>query len=425
MVQGTPFNFSYDGNNHMISAIDPGTSGASSAQYYYDAEGRRVKKVTCNGNVVCTSGSTNLKTIVYVYDASGQLAAEYGDGPSVSGTQYYTADHLGSTRLITDQSGNVAERLDYFPFGEGFAPGMNGRSTEYPLYNAGARPANPKDGESIKFTGKERDSETGLDYFGARYFASAQGRFTSADAPFADQHTVDPQSWNLYGYVRNNPLANIDSTGRGCNAVNNSSGFCQRADLYGNLDALVGSKTRFFAAASAASQQLADVALPGATVVLPFMGPVAVSPETHRFLESTGQALEKLNLESAGRILSGQMTGSEEMLDRSMVHREQTEVQKQLDQFKVANAQAYGTAIGELNTLLNGSGAKTQGLTQVGNLIFQTDKAYSTFLGGVRKSLGHDINFANQEDREAIGNALVRHIRDGGCDVTGDKVACR
>ncbi len=66
------------------------------------------------------------------------------------------------------------------------------------------------------FTGKERDAETGLDYFGARYLSAAQGRFTSPDAPFADQHTIDPQSWNLYVYVRNNPLKNTDPNGRDC-----------------------------------------------------------------------------------------------------------------------------------------------------------------------------------------------------------------
>jgi RHS repeat-associated protein len=62
-------------------------------------------------------------------------------------------------------------------------------------------------------SGKERDNETGLDYFGARYLSAAQGRFTSADAPFADQHQADPQSWNLYTYVRNNPLKYIDPNG--------------------------------------------------------------------------------------------------------------------------------------------------------------------------------------------------------------------
>lgn len=65
-----------------------------------------------------------------------------------------------------------------------------------------------------KFTSKERDTESGLDYFGARYFSGAQGRFTSPDLPFADQHPQDPQSWNLYTYVRNNPLIMIDPKGR-------------------------------------------------------------------------------------------------------------------------------------------------------------------------------------------------------------------
>ncbi len=55
--------------------------------------------------------------------------------------------------------------------------------------------------------------ETGLDYFGARYFSGAQGRFTSPDPPLLDQHIEDPQSWNLYTYARNNPLRFIDPSG--------------------------------------------------------------------------------------------------------------------------------------------------------------------------------------------------------------------
>ena len=92
-----------------------------------------------------------------------------------------------------------------------------------------------------QFTGKERDSETGLDYFGARYFSSAQGRWTSPDAPFADQHVEDPQSWNMYAYVRNNPLAHVDPNGKACSSLlgNTGSGFCQRADAYANFDSLV------------------------------------------------------------------------------------------------------------------------------------------------------------------------------------------
>jgi RHS repeat-associated protein len=56
------------------------------------------------------------------------------------------------------------------------------------------------------FTGKERDSESGLDDFSARYYASTFGRFMTPDEPLEDQYPVSPQSWNLYAYVRNNPL---------------------------------------------------------------------------------------------------------------------------------------------------------------------------------------------------------------------------
>lgn len=64
-----------------------------------------------------------------------------------------------------------------------------------------------------QFTSKERDVETGLDYFGARYYASTQGRFTSADDFWKDSQIRDPQSWNKYAYVRNNPLRYIDPEG--------------------------------------------------------------------------------------------------------------------------------------------------------------------------------------------------------------------
>jgi len=62
-------------------------------------------------------------------------------------------------------------------------------------------------------TGKERDTESGLDYFGARYYASSMGRWLSPDKPFADQHAQNPQSWNLYAYARNNPLTVFDPNG--------------------------------------------------------------------------------------------------------------------------------------------------------------------------------------------------------------------
>jgi RHS repeat-associated protein len=63
------------------------------------------------------------------------------------------------------------------------------------------------------FTGKERDAESGLDYFGARYYASSMGRFMSPDPLMASAKIWDPQTWNRYTYGRNNPLTMIDPTG--------------------------------------------------------------------------------------------------------------------------------------------------------------------------------------------------------------------
>jgi RHS repeat-associated protein len=75
--------------------------------------------------------------------------------------------------------------------------------------------SNGYSGDSVrqKFGSKERDIETGLDFFEARYFSSIQGRFTSPDDFWKDSQTDDPQSWNKYAYVHNNPLKYIDPTG--------------------------------------------------------------------------------------------------------------------------------------------------------------------------------------------------------------------
>jgi RHS repeat-associated protein len=64
-----------------------------------------------------------------------------------------------------------------------------------------------------KFTGKERDSETGLDFFGARYMSSAEGRFTSPDPSRLSAFIDSPQTWNMYSYTYNNPLRFVDKNG--------------------------------------------------------------------------------------------------------------------------------------------------------------------------------------------------------------------
>ena len=182
---------SYDAENRM-SKIAVG--GSEIASYTYDAEGRRVAK---------TAGGA---TTYYVYDAFGQLMAEYGGPAQTAGTRYFTTDYLGSTRMILNGTGGCVERLDYAPFGGQISRSgqdcYGGASSEKPLFTGQMR-----DGESTAGT------ETGQDYFSARYFWANTARFTSPDAPFADQSPADGQSWNMYAYVRNNPLRYVDPSG--------------------------------------------------------------------------------------------------------------------------------------------------------------------------------------------------------------------
>jgi RHS repeat-associated protein len=196
----------YDAENRMTS-VTPSSGGTST--YVYDGDGRRVQK-TAPGSA----------TTVYVYDPMGNLAQEYGPSSS-GGTEYPSVDALGSTRLVTDSGGNATKCYDYLPFGEEISAGTAGRSSS--CYGSITYPISSPDVLSEKFTGKERDAESGLDWFDTRYFSGAQGRFTSPDEPFNDQEPADPQSWNLYGYVRNNPLRYVDPSGEDCITATNQT----------------------------------------------------------------------------------------------------------------------------------------------------------------------------------------------------------
>lgn len=171
-----------------------GASASGGATYTYDGEGKRVKKVT--GGV----------TTIFIYNAKGQLLVEYSSAAAEqNGTQYVTADHLGSPRVITGANGSVRGRHDYRPFGEEVSPLMGGRNT-VPGYAA-------TDDLKQKFTGYERDSETELDYAQARYFSNIQGRFTTPDPLLASGSASRPQTWNRYSYALNNPLRFTDPSG--------------------------------------------------------------------------------------------------------------------------------------------------------------------------------------------------------------------
>jgi RHS repeat-associated protein len=121
----------------------------------------------------------------------GLLGSSAARAQSQETVIYYHTDAIGSVRMITDANGQVVARYDYLPFGEPWSPSSNP--------------------DVRQFAGKERDPETGLNYFGARYYGSAQGRFTSPDVVGPD--LTNPQTFNRYTYALNNPLHYIDREG--------------------------------------------------------------------------------------------------------------------------------------------------------------------------------------------------------------------
>ncbi|HET6933105.1 MAG TPA: RHS repeat-associated core domain-containing protein [Candidatus Acidoferrum sp.] len=190
--------YSYDAENRLVT-----TAGLN---YLYDGDGRRVAK---------KNGSTVNK--IYWYGQNGEVLDETDGTGSVSNSafneyvffggervarrdssnnvNYYFADHLGTARIVANSSGAILDDSDFYPFG-------------------GERVVTSSSGNTYKFTGKERDSESGLDNFGARYDSSAMGRFTSVDPIWVKiDRLVDPQRLNLYAYGRNNPLVFVDPDG--------------------------------------------------------------------------------------------------------------------------------------------------------------------------------------------------------------------
>lgn len=120
-----------------------------------------------------------------MYGPTGRIAKRVGGL-----TDYYHIDHLGSTRLTTDESGNVVTEVAYKPFGES----ITGQDARY------------------LFNGKEKDVSTGLYYYGARYYDPELGRFITRDVERKD--IDDPQSLNKYSYCKNSPLTYVDPDGK-------------------------------------------------------------------------------------------------------------------------------------------------------------------------------------------------------------------
>jgi len=177
--------------------------------YIYDGDGRRIQ-VTENSktttyiysglNILYEENTT--RAAVYIYGPTGRLAKRTTID-NESETYYYHTDHLGSTRLVTDESKTIVTDATYEPFSESVVTGE----------------------ESYLFTGKEEDT-TGLYYYGARYYDPETGRFITQD-PLPGKKAI-PQSLNRYTYCINNPMKFIDPAGLTYRICNVDNGVCTR-----------------------------------------------------------------------------------------------------------------------------------------------------------------------------------------------------
>jgi len=176
------------GRRDRASDSSSGTAKMMSASpvgnfYIYSFDGKLLQVYDVYGHL--------LKDYIYMGD---RLIAEYDHVGSRY--LYYTPDQINTTRVVTDGVGNVVYSAVHDPYG-----GI--QQTLVSTYDP-----------QLKFSGKERDAESQLDYFGARYYDRSQYRFISVD-PVIDTSGgfINAQLWDLYSYCRNNPVSYIDPDG--------------------------------------------------------------------------------------------------------------------------------------------------------------------------------------------------------------------
>jgi len=274
---GVMWNMPADGNNRIMAyqsnydasgnlTYITGLSGASTfnaenqlasfsgnmlASFAYDGDGRRVKASETwvnpqttwywndlSGDVLVeTDQLLNIRNLYFYLNGERIGYAPQGGAGNI--VYFYYRDQLGNVRAITDQNGTQCFAADYDPWG-GIIPGnyqINNCPTEY-----------------NRFTGKDRDPIMGVDYFGARYYKNDMGRFYSPDDG-EDQNPLNPQSWNLYTYVRNNPSTLTDEDGRSvticdanghCSTVSNDDySQAQQQDKYNNAPSLSSLQSQY------------------------------------------------------------------------------------------------------------------------------------------------------------------------------------
>jgi len=243
---GGPYVF--DAENHLISA--------DGMAYLYDGDGKRVGKAPAN--------TPTQPNYLYWYGGGSQILQEtdgagnflyrdlYFNGMLVDRQEsdnwedHFFLDALGNVRGVYGDGDPDGGYSDYYPFGG-----------ERPIPSC--CPTNPG-GVNVpfKFTGKERDSESGLDNFGARFNSSQFGRFLSPDPSMDSARLRNPQSWNRYAYTINNPLRYIDPDGELWVASGDSNNpyswvdeCAQNQTCYDSVGAVVGNSLRLYGSSNA------------------------------------------------------------------------------------------------------------------------------------------------------------------------------
>ncbi len=205
LIQQAGAGYTYDAEGRLINGM--GTA------YTYDGMGERVEKAGSKlywkgvgSTALMETNSSDQNPTMYVF-FNGARIARVDPGATA---KYYVTDNVGSTEVETDYSGNALNQSLFFPYGVERIVQQNDTANNY------------------RFSGKERDQETGLDDFGARYYDSVVGRFMTPDwdakptaVPYAS--FGDPQTLNLYSYVENGPLNRVDADGHDGQQVPNGS----------------------------------------------------------------------------------------------------------------------------------------------------------------------------------------------------------
>ncbi|MFH8477069.1 SpvB/TcaC N-terminal domain-containing protein [Streptomyces sp. NPDC018000] len=235
-----PISHAYDANGNLTGTVNTAVTDKR-RQYVWDEENRLVcNQDTATGTLTQDPSGCAGATVSYVYDDKGdRLVKRSEDGLSLYPNRYYSerdtigykhvfvgdsrvttktvettgpedaqqffhADHIGSSGYVTGKQGKVTEHLEYFPYGETWVEERTGQAdTPY------------------QFTGKELDAETGLYYYGARYYNPRTQLWASIDPALPDYLDGDmaggiaePRNLAAYTYTHNNPVKLTDPTGK-------------------------------------------------------------------------------------------------------------------------------------------------------------------------------------------------------------------